>query len=136
MMGSLPRDRCARRETAGTRHPCALAPVCTALNRPRPPPTVERVHESRRRELSYSYAACCYPQGCACGGRTARQVHWQPAQPELRRGHFAIDSRDVAQSCLAALTKPAFSAKTGAPRPFSPVFDGHTAILPCARGTV
>src|SRR6266700_1370694 len=130
MIGSLPRDPCASRETTRTRHPCALAPVCTAPNRARPPPTVERVHQSRRRGLSYPCAACCWPPGCAFGGRAASKVLWQAAQPEVRRGHLAIDSRDVGQSCLAALTKPAFSAKAGTPRPLSPVFNGHNAILP------
>jgi hypothetical protein len=38
----------------------------------------------------------------------------------MRRSHFAVDSRDVAQPCLPGLTKPAFSAKAGAPRPLSP----------------
>src|SRR5260221_13047105 len=54
---------------------------------------VERVHENRRREPSYSCAACGCRQGCTFGGRTASQVLWQPAQPEVRRGHFAIDSQ-------------------------------------------
>src|SRR3984893_7192164 len=61
MMGCLLRDCGASRETARTQDPCALAQVCTALNRPRPAPTVERVHERRRGELSYSCAACCCP---------------------------------------------------------------------------
>ena len=60
-MGCLLRDCGASRETARTQDPCALAQVCTALNRPRPAPTVERVHERRRGELSYSCAACCCP---------------------------------------------------------------------------
>src|SRR5882757_5955203 len=102
MIGSLPRELCASRETAPARHPRALAPACNALNRARPPPTVERVHENRRRELSYSCAACCCPQGCAFGGRTASQVLWQAAQPEVRRGHFANDSR----GCYFTMSAP------------------------------
>src|ERR1700728_2472171 len=102
MIGSLPRDRCASRETAPARHPCVLAPVCTALNRTRPAPTVERVDERRRRELSCSCAACCCPQGCAFGGRTASQVLWHTAQRQVRRGHV----RPPAFSTLTMRTSP------------------------------